>query len=94
MSYGTSDSTVISPITTEAHNLNTTDVSAAPRDDSSPATIHTITPKNRQKLTSPPSLWVGLRLLDQFLAMLPIPALTRQILRLSVKMQTAASVIR
>ena len=38
MSVGTSDSTVISPITTEAHNLNTTNASAAPRDDGSPAT--------------------------------------------------------
>ena len=29
MSYGTSDSTVISPITTEAHDLNTTNAPAA-----------------------------------------------------------------
>ena len=41
MSYGTFDSTVISPITTEAHDLNTVNASAAQRDDSSPA------PKNR-----------------------------------------------
>ena len=32
MSVGTSDSTVISPITTEAHNLNTTIASTAQRD--------------------------------------------------------------
>ena len=48
MSYGTSDTTVISPITTEAHNLNTTDASAAQRDGGSPATVHANTPKNRQ----------------------------------------------
>ena len=48
MSYGTSDTTVISPVTTEAHNLNTTDASAAQRDDGSPATILTTTSKNRQ----------------------------------------------
>ena len=47
MSFGTSDSTVISPITTEAHNLNTINASAAPKDDGSPATIFTTTPKNR-----------------------------------------------
>ena len=35
MSYGTSDSTVISPITTEAHNLNAIDASAAQWDRSS-----------------------------------------------------------
>ena len=40
-----SDSTVISPITTEAHNLNITDASTALRDDGSPATVHTTTPK-------------------------------------------------
>ena len=45
MSVGTSDSTVISSITTEAHNPNTTNASAAPRDGSSPATIHTTTPQ-------------------------------------------------
>ena len=50
MSYGTSDSTALSPITTEAHNLNTTDVSAAQRDDASPATILTTTPKSRHVL--------------------------------------------
>ena len=48
MSYGTSDSTVISSPNPEAHNLNTTIASAAPRDDGSPATINTTTPKNRQ----------------------------------------------
>ena len=48
MSRGTSDSTVISPITTEAHNLNAINASAAPRDDGSPAAIPTTTPKNRQ----------------------------------------------
>ena len=48
MSYGTSDSTVISPITIEARNLNAIDASAAQRDDSSPATIPTTTPENRQ----------------------------------------------
>ena len=47
MSVGTSDSTVISPIKTGAHNLNATNASAAPRDDVSPATVHTNTPKNR-----------------------------------------------
>ena len=49
MSIGTSDSTVISPIKLKAHNLNTTDASAAPRDDASPATIHTTSSKNRHK---------------------------------------------
>ena len=43
MSVGTSDTTVISSIETEAHNLNTTIASAATRDDSSPATIPTTT---------------------------------------------------
>ena len=47
MSVGTSDSTVISSPKTEAHNLNAINASAAPRDDGSPATIHTTTPKNR-----------------------------------------------
>ena len=47
MSYGTSDTTVISSTKTEARNLNAIDASAASRDDSSPATI-TTTPKNRQ----------------------------------------------
>ena len=47
MSFGTSDSTVISPITTEAHNLNTTNASTALRDDVSPLTIPTHTPENR-----------------------------------------------
>ena len=45
MSYGTSDSTVISPIKPEAHNPNTINASAASRDDASPATIHTTSPK-------------------------------------------------
>ena len=48
MSVGTSDTTVISSTKTEARNLNTIDASAATRDDSSPATIPTTTPKNRQ----------------------------------------------
>ena len=48
MSYGTSDTTVISSTKTEARNLNAIDVSAASRDDSSPATIPTTTPQNRQ----------------------------------------------
>ena len=52
MSVGTSDSTVISPITTEAHNLNTTNTSAASRDDRSPATIPTTIPENRQAMYS------------------------------------------
>ena len=46
MSVGTSDTTVISSTKTEARNLNTTNASAAQRDDSSPA------PKNRQKQIS------------------------------------------
>ena len=45
MSVGTSDSTVISSPNPEAHNLNTTDASAAQRDDGSPATVPTHTPK-------------------------------------------------
>ena len=49
MSYGTSDSTVISSPKPEAHNLNTTDASVAPRDDISLATIPTTTSENRQK---------------------------------------------
>ena len=48
MSYGTSNFTDMLPIKTEAHNLNTTIASAAPRDDGSPATIPTTSPKNRQ----------------------------------------------
>ena len=49
MSYGTSDTTVISSTKTEARNLNTIDASAASRDDSSPATFPTTTsPQNRQ----------------------------------------------
>ena len=49
MSYSTSDFTVISSPNPEAHNLNTVNASAAQRDDSSPATIHTTSPQNRQK---------------------------------------------
>ena len=48
MSVGTSDTTVISSPNPEARNLNAIDASAAPRDDGSPATIPTTTPKNRQ----------------------------------------------
>ena len=48
MSVGTSDTTVISSTKTEARNLNAIDASAAQRGDSSPATIPTTTPKNRQ----------------------------------------------
>ena len=48
MSYGTSDTTVISSTKIEARNLNTIDASAASRDDSSPATFPTTTPQNRQ----------------------------------------------
>ena len=48
MSYGTSDTTVISSTKTEARNLNAIDASAASRDDSSPAPFPTTTPKNRQ----------------------------------------------
>ena len=47
MSYGTSDSTVISSPNPEDRNLNAIDASAAPRDDGFPATTHTTTPKNR-----------------------------------------------
>ena len=55
MSYGTSDTTVISSTKTEARNLNAIDASAASRDDSSPATIPTTTPKNRQDVSE--KLW-------------------------------------
>ena len=48
MSYGTSDTTVISHITTEAHNLNTTNASAASRDDGSPANLHGNTAESHQ----------------------------------------------
>ena len=48
MSYGTSDTTVISSTKTEARNLNAIDASAAQRDDSSPAPFPTTTPENRQ----------------------------------------------
>ena len=47
MSVGTSDTTVISSTKTDTHNLNTIIASAASRDDSSPATFPTTTPKNR-----------------------------------------------
>ena len=47
MSYVTSDTTVILSTKTEARNLDTIDASAATRDDLSPATIPTTTPKNR-----------------------------------------------
>ncbi len=47
---GTSDSKVISSPKPEAHNINTTNASAASRDDGSPATIPTTTPENRQLL--------------------------------------------
>ena len=47
MPYSTSGSTVISSTKTEAHNLNAIDASTAQRDDSSPASIPTTTPKNR-----------------------------------------------
>ena len=50
MSYGTSDTTVISSTNTEARNLNAIDASAASRDDSSPATFPTTTPENRHFL--------------------------------------------
>ena len=53
MSVGTSDSTVISPITTEAHNLNTTIASAALRDGSPSANTHDNTAENCQ-LDGPP----------------------------------------
>ena len=48
MSYGTSDSTIISSTKIEAHNLNTIDASAAQQDDGSPATIPAYTSENRQ----------------------------------------------
>ena len=51
MSYGTSDSTVISPITTEAHNLNTTIASAAQRDNVFPANVQANTAENYQNHT-------------------------------------------
>ena len=47
MSVGTSDTTVISSTKTEVHNLNTINASAAQKDDGSPATIPTTSPKNR-----------------------------------------------
>ena len=48
MSYGTSDSTVISSPNPEAHNLHSTNASTASRDDSSPANLHDNTTENRQ----------------------------------------------
>ena len=48
ISYGTSDSTVISSTETEAHNLNTTIASAAQRDGLPPENTHAHIPKNRQ----------------------------------------------
>ena len=48
MSYGTSDTTVISSTKTVARNLNAIDASAASREESSPATFPTTTPKNRR----------------------------------------------
>ena len=59
MSYGTSDSTVISPITTEAHNLNTTIASAAQRDNNVfPANVQANTAENYQNHTFS-SQWEG-----------------------------------
>ena len=51
MSYGTSDTTVVSSIKTKAHNLNATITSAAQRDSSSPATIPANTAENRHGST-------------------------------------------
>ena len=48
MSTRTSDSTIIPSTRIEAHNLRTTVASAAPRDGSSPVTIPTTIPENRQ----------------------------------------------
>ena len=50
MSYGTSDSTVISPIKPEAHNLDTTIASAASHDGSSPETVHAHTIEDHQEV--------------------------------------------
>ena len=50
MSYGTSDSTVISSTKPEAHNFNTVNASAAQRDDGSPATTLANSHKNRQEI--------------------------------------------
>ena len=50
MSHGTSDTIVISSIKTEAHNLNSTIASVAPRDGSSPVNLHANTTENRQLL--------------------------------------------
>ena len=52
MAAGTSDSTIISPIMTEPHNLNTTVASAAPRDSSSSANIHAKTDKTVSDIAS------------------------------------------
>ena len=46
MSYGTSDSTVISSSKPEAHNLHSTNASAAPRDGPSSGVLHDNTPEN------------------------------------------------
>ena len=58
MSYGTSDSTVISPIKPEAHNLNTTIASAALWDGSRPASLRGNTAENRQlQFSLLPTYW-------------------------------------
>ena len=50
MSYGTSDTTVISSTKTEAHNLNTTNASAATdMDGPSPVNLPGNTAENRQE---------------------------------------------
>ena len=46
MSYGTSDITLISSPKSEAHNLNTTEASAAQRDGSPPASLQDNTAEN------------------------------------------------
>ena len=48
MSYGTSDTIVISSTKTEAHNLNITIASAALQDDLSPANLSENTAENSQ----------------------------------------------
>ena len=48
MSYGTSDSTVIESTKSETHALNTTEASAAQRDDGSPANIRADSSEIRQ----------------------------------------------
>ena len=47
MSVGTSDTTAMSAIKTEAHDLNTAIASAAPRNALSPANLHGDTAENR-----------------------------------------------